>query len=68
MTGTCENAAALNTTAAVVSGHWTGTPKDSTKPTVKGSYGLTFVADGAQWLVALDVWNIDLPSPPAKSQ
>jgi ketosteroid isomerase-like protein len=68
MSGTCDNAAALNHTTAVVSGHWTGTPKDPARPTVKGTYGLTLVADGAQWLVAFDVWNIDLPSPPVKSQ
>jgi ketosteroid isomerase-like protein len=68
MSGTCDNAVALNETTAVVSGHWTGAPKDPAKPAVKGSYGLTLVADGAQWLVAFDVWNVDLSPPPVKSQ
>ncbi len=66
--GSCENAIALNEFTVVVSGHWMGTPRDPNRTAIKGSYGITFVKEGGQWLAALDSWNADPPPPPTKSQ
>jgi ketosteroid isomerase-like protein len=65
---TCENAMALNESTVLVSGHWTGTPKDPSGSPTKGSFGITFINEGGKWLAAMDSWNIDLPPAPTKTQ
>jgi ketosteroid isomerase-like protein len=67
ISGTCENAMALNDTTVAVSGHWMTTPNDPNGTSVKGSFGITFVKEEGKWLAAVDSWNVDLP-PPAKTQ
>jgi ketosteroid isomerase-like protein len=64
ISGTCDNAMALNETTVVVSGTWIGTPKDPSGNAIKGTFGMTFVNEGGKWLAAMDSWNADLPPPP----
>jgi hypothetical protein len=57
----CENSnfRALSDTTVLVSGTWTGTPADPNGTTLKGSFGITLVKDGDEWLAEMDSWTID---------
>jgi uncharacterized protein (TIGR02246 family) len=68
ISATCEDVLPISDSAVLLTGHWVATPKDPGGPTAKGTYGITYVKEGGKWLVALDSWNLDMPSPAAKSQ
>jgi uncharacterized protein (TIGR02246 family) len=68
ISATCENVRPLSDSIVLLSGHWVGTPRDPSGPTLKGTYGITYVKEAGKWLVALDTWNLDMPASPAKSQ
>jgi uncharacterized protein (TIGR02246 family) len=50
----------LSNSTALITGHWTTTPKDPNGTTFKGSFAITLVKEGEdEWLMALDSWDIE---------
>ena len=57
----CESAniRALGDSTALISGTWKGTPRDPAGKVLKGSFGITLVKEGDEWLAEMDSWTID---------
>jgi uncharacterized protein (TIGR02246 family) len=50
----------LSNSTALITGHWTATPKDPNGTTFKGSFAVTLVKEGEdQWLMASDSWDTE---------